>query len=158
MNARDAQGRFLPSADSFMNQLDRAFQELEEHTAETFYNVATWIYREVVLRTPVDEGPTREAWSIDWDYPFVASQRGEVGNTGIEQRKRFDSPIWITNGQPNAVVLEFGLFEGIGPKTTTGSNILAGSGIFSSQAPQGMLYTTLNDFRLNARQVAEGGA
>lgn len=68
--------------------------------------------------TPVDTGKTKAAWSS-------------------VQRK---GGVTFKNPEPAARVLEKGLYPGVGPKT-----INTGDGIFSTQAPEGIIRPIITD-------------
>lgn len=107
--------------------------------------LALQIFRGVILKTPVDIGHLRAAWAISWgDAPDVVREPGQQGNKVLPDSAGQGFPtIWITNGLPYAAVVEYGLWPGVGPLTQTGANPTTGPGVFSRQAPAGMVELTL---------------
>jgi hypothetical protein len=87
-----------------------------EAEALRFQNqLTTEIRDEAALRTPVDEGTLKEAWTL-------------------EKAKRLGDSSHVRNGLPYAQVVEFGGYPNP-PKGGEGKT----EGGFSKQAPQGML-------------------
>jgi hypothetical protein len=110
--------------------------------------LALQILRGVILKTPVDTGHLRAAWAISSGAsPVIITQPGDAGpKTVAAPTGALDAlypVIWITNGLPYAAVVEYGLWPGVGPKTQQGANPSSGAGIFSRQAPAGMVELTL---------------
>lgn len=115
--------------------------------------LALHIFTGVVQKTPVDEGYLRAAWNISLNEPVFITTPGDQGSNNLPQDLGWFPRIYITNGLPYAAVVEYGLYRGIGPKTEEGTNPITGGGIFSRQAPAGMVEVTLNDMQDKLRSI-----
>lgn len=111
------------------------------------------IFSGVVLKTPVDEGYLRAAWNISLNQPQFIEVPGQRGSMDLPEDLGWFPQVHITNGLPYAAVVEYGLYPGIGPKTKEGANPTTGTGVFSRQAPAGMVELTLNDVYNNLRSI-----
>lgn len=111
---------------------------MEEHArnvraggAEYVRAVALTVYNRIRARTPVDEGALRTAWRY----------------------RANPARIRISNSKEYAGVVEFGGYRGVGPRTVAGNG-----GIYSRQAPRGMVRITVATFpQITARVAREVG-
>lgn len=115
--------------------------------------ISLHIFNGVVLKTPVDEGHLRAAWNISLNEPAFIEVPGEAGQKTLPVEMGMFPRVYITNGLPYAAVVEYGLYRGMGPKTKEGTNPTTGGGIFSRQAPAGMVEVTLNDVHKNLKSI-----
>lgn len=114
------------------------------------------IFTQVVQRTPVDEGYLRAAWNISLNKPVYITVPGDSGSNSLPKDLGWFPQVHITNGLPYAGVVEYGLYPGIGPKTVEGTNPTTGGGIFSRQAPVGMVEVTLASIEKFFSQIMTG--
>lgn len=98
--------------------LERYPGELEKYIPESFSEVEMYMLSVLQGKTPVDTGKTRSAWTS------VNTQFG----------------LSFTNPAAAAKYLEEGLYKGVGPKT-----VATEKGIFSTQAPEGIINPILKD-------------
>lgn len=115
--------------------------------------LALHIFSGIVQKTPVDKGYLRAAWNLSLNREEYVTTPGVSGNHNLPSQLGLFPRVFITNGLPYAAVVEYGLYPGIGDKTKQGSNPSTGSGIFSRQAPKGMVELTLNEVGMALRQV-----
>tara|TARA_R110000744_G_scaffold143559_2_gene255493 strand:- start:168 stop:614 length:447 start_codon:yes stop_codon:yes gene_type:complete len=100
------------------------------------------LFTSYVKDSPVDTGRFRGNWNTNIGTPELktSSARAKVGGAPIERAKKtfqqseMSQTIYLTNNLPYARVLEFGGYKGTAGKTAS-----SGSGIFSKQAPAGMV-------------------
>lgn len=80
-----------------------------------------------------------------------ASPEGDTARFGTSwgQIEQIEGGFSFTNPLPYAHVLEFGLYPGLGPRTTSGPD-----GIYSRQAPEGVVRPQVEDPSV-AERVAE---
>jgi hypothetical protein len=133
--------------------IDRASKKLGITANNMVRLIALHIFTGVVQKTPVDEGYLRAAWNISLNEPVFIETPGQKGSGDLPTNLGFFPRIFITNGLPYAAVVEYGLYRGIATKTVHGSNPSTGEGVFSRQAPAGMLEVTLNDVAMNLRAI-----
>jgi hypothetical protein len=136
--------------------IDKAADKLKVGVSTMVRLISLYIFRGVVLKTPVDQGYLRAAWNISLNEPKFITTPGEKGSSELSENLGFFPRVYITNGLPYAAVVEYGLYRGLGPKTREGSNPTTGGGIFSSQAPVGMVEVTLNDVAYNLKAIVNG--
>ncbi len=100
------------------------------------------IFRRVIMKTPVDSGRARGAWSVSIGEPAAGSNRplDPSGNATASE------VAGVVNGQMTAGKIIF--------LTNTLPYILRLEEGYSKQAPIGMVYTTLREFP----QVVESAA
>lgn len=135
------------------SDIDKASSLLKIGVSQMVRLLSLHIFTKVVLRTPVDQGHLRAAWNISLNEPQFITTPGEQGSKDLPSEMGWFPRVYITNGLPYAAVVEYGLYRGLGPKTVQGENPTTGGGVFSSQAPRGMVEVTLNDVQMNLRKI-----
>lgn len=141
----------------FNADLRRFANRLDAEVDKVVRKVALDIFAGVVRRTPVATGALRASWQIGVNQvssdrvnvtgnltPAAAStiankEVDKIGNAGA------GDVINITNNQPYAIVVEYGLFKGQGPKITSEG--------YSKQAPAGMLRITIAEVERGIRNA-----
>jgi len=134
----------------------KAAKNLDIEISRMVRRIALFIITSAIKRTPVDEGDLRRAWNISLNYPNPVTNPGESGKHTIGPITGLFPIVHITNGLPYAIVAEYGLWPGPGPKTTSGTNPKTGQGIFSRKAPQGMLEISILNLMRNISEIAHG--
>jgi len=128
----------------FNAQLDVFARNMDMALDKVIRKVALDVFTKTVVLTPVDSGALRASWVIGVNVVSadkVSVSGGKLGKGGasmiakqqlakLSTVKAGDS-VNITNNQPYAGVVEYGLFLGNGPKITQDG--------YSTQAPAGML-------------------
>lgn len=138
------------SSRRFKADLEKFAQLVDVGIEKAVRKVALDIFTATVKRTPVDKGSLRASWTIGVNT--VSSDRVDVSSgklskagasTIANQQKsklskyKIGDVINITNNQPYALVVEYGMFRGDGPKITSEG--------YSTQAPKGMLRKSLQE-------------
>lgn len=145
---------------AFSLDCQRFADALEIRTELVVERLAFDTLRGSVLRSPVDEGPFSNSWTLDINGPdtsvilsappSAASGQAERMGARLSEFELGDT-VFIGNFLPYAETLEFGGYPGDGPKTTGG---------YSDQAPLGVLRITLAEvaaeFQETAAQVFAG--
>lgn len=127
----------MPSYDNlgeFLVSLDQWKDKQEQLGAVFALGVATKIHARIVERTPVG-APGRKG-----SIPGALKVAWLLGPNPVGYE--------ITNDKPYGPVVEFGLYPGVGPRTIETSD-----GIFSTQAPVGMVRLTLTELDLLVAEV-----
>lgn len=123
--------------------IDKAADLLDISVNDVVRVLSFQIFSGVVMKTPVDLGHLRAAWNMSLNTEDYVTSAGQRGNNSLPADLGRWPIVYITNGLPYAAVVEYGLYPGIGPKTVSGENPTTGGGIFSKQAPVGMVEVTL---------------
>ncbi len=114
------------------------------------------LFSAVIKDTPVDKGPLRGGWvTSSGTRTNALGSADKTGNDAINLVSRvvrfapMSESIFFQNNLPYAEVVEFGTYSGVGPKTVDRLG-----GVFSRQAPQGMMRKNVIRFEiLMAREV-----
>lgn len=133
--------------------INKASELLDISVNDVTRLLALQIFSGVVSRTPVDDGHLRAAWNISINNEEYVTTPGGKGNWNLPTDLGRFPIIYITNGLPYAAVVEYGLYPGIGPKTVAGNNPTTGGGIFSRQAPVGMVEVTIAEIQAGISTV-----
>jgi hypothetical protein len=128
------------------------------------------LFKKVVLRTPVDTGPTRANWTVGINHIPIVSVLGTANPIGrivtdILRAQAGDN-IALANSYPSVGTLEYGGFpnppkkgtwiKGSGKKSKkTGKYLKGGQGHYeiksvggySKQAPHGMVRVTVEEYK-----------
>jgi hypothetical protein len=114
-------------------------------------NIALELFRRVIYKTPVDDGPARANWQVS--IGAAATGTVELSDkdgsatmaraTAASRGFRAGDIIYLTNNLPYIMKLEEGGYPD-GPKTVGG---------FSRQAPAGMVALTVQEFAIVVNQI-----
>lgn len=129
----------VPSEDNvgeFLVDLSKWQDKIAKGGEAFVAGVALAIHTKIVERTPVGEGPPRRKGRI----PGALRRAWLVTKTSTGYT--------ITNDKEYGPVVEFGWYPGVGPRTVATSE-----GIFSTQAPAGMVRLTLAELDLLVADV-----
>lgn len=133
----------------------RKWAETAQLSAEQATRAATLeMFTGVVRKSPVDKGTFRGNWQVDqrgfsYDKTDPSGQKTIVEITEKVMASRVGGIISLINNLPYSEVLEVGGYPGVGPKTVAGPG-----GIYSKQAPQGMVRLTAMEFTEAAEEAA----
>lgn len=133
--------------------IDKAAELLDIAVNDVVRIVSFQIFYGVVSKTPVDHGHLRAAWNMSLNTEDYVVTPGQRGNWTLPSNLGSFPRVFITNGLPYAAVVEYGLYPGVGPKTVSGSNPSTGGGVFSRQAPVGMVEVTLTEVQAGLSTV-----
>lgn len=131
--------------------VDEFLEDLDIDAAVAQRKLVMDILAGVVPKTPVDEGKARGGWQVTIATPATEKKQSSNPISDGERALAGLKPyglVWITNNEEHIAVLEFGLFTppdpgpSKDPRPGRRGKILV-SGGFSTQAPQGMVRTTL---------------
>jgi hypothetical protein len=134
------------SVPEFRRFLDQVVQAEGKKTGAWVLGVASELHARVIKRTPIAR-VTRNTRGRSKRRALAARRAGEARKwtlRSVPSRLPFLPAAMEIESNPRApyvVVLEFGLYPGVGPKTVRTSE-----GVFSTQAPQGMVRRTLVEF------------
>jgi hypothetical protein len=106
---------------TFSSELLAATRKIEADVNKAVTVVSNDLFGHIQMRTPVDTGRLRQGWQI------------EKTKDGYR----------IFNALPYAEVVEFGGYKGVGGKTVSNSG-----GIYSRQAPTGMVRVSIADIKV----------
>lgn len=157
--------RFRMNIDQFKRECERAKAAMKKTADLYVYYLVDDLWLNITRRTPVDRTPERDENVIkkEWGHTFGAPNPAP-GQRPVKATVRAMGMHWITNPSPYGPVLEYGLYPAVGaPHPVVGQRTVWYQGhIFSTQAPGGMVRTSLiqthiNSSRLRSRAVANGG-
>jgi hypothetical protein len=128
------------------------------------------LFSRVILRTPVDEGEARSAWTCSFGSPREGARPVQVGRTGRAALARMKGDVlafpvggsvFISNSTPQIVPLEYGLYPnppkvGSRKRGETEPRVHVTGG-FSTQAPHGMVRVTAMEFKQAVDAYVKGG-
>jgi hypothetical protein len=139
---------------SFEDQI-RAWQvKTERKMTQLGRKVALELFRRVIYKTPVDDGPARASWQVTIGTPATGTvelsdkdgsatmSRATAASAGFKA----GDTIYLTSNLPYIMKLEEGGYPD-GPKTVGG---------FSRQAPAGMVALTVQEFAQVVNQISVG--
>lgn len=116
------------------------------------------LFGAIIKDTPVDKGRARGNWNTNIGSANLGKQanapKGQAplrrAATELKPSEMKDT-VYFSNNLPYISALEFGKYPGVGPKTVSGAG-----GIYSKQAPEGMVRKNLVSFdNLIAREAAK---
>lgn len=104
------------------------------------------LFREIVLRTPVETGRTRANWNVSTGKPNYTYGPSRVLSRPMSQIAGIRNipagiTVYMANGAPHIRLLEYGGYPDP-PEQFTGKTVDG----FSSQAPQGMVRISIAKF------------
>ena len=120
---------FKINTKEFRRAVSRFLDVTERGTDDVMLEIATRVKVGILQKTPIDRNRLFTSW--------VGPTRQAAGQYRI------------ANDRPYALVVEYGGYPGVGPKTVKlgprdlGHGFTANSGIYSTQAPHGMVRRTL---------------
>ncbi|MBV7434492.1 HK97 gp10 family phage protein [Cardiobacteriaceae bacterium TAE3-ERU3] len=115
---------------SFASDVEKWVSKVNKALDATMRETVIEAHNGVKAHTPVDTGELRQSWGISDNDP------------------RWGKAVSIWTDKEYAPVVEYGLYPGVGAKTTK-----VGSGIFSVQAPQGMVRITAKEMKSVAEKI-----
>lgn len=155
---------------NFGDEVSNFVQTVEARLDVIMKKTCAELSRRFILATPVDTGAARASWrmqsnSIDKSVISVKTKISKGAATRLAMAKAKQSAmkinggdvVFISNNKPYMKKLEYGLYAGTGPKTTSKG--------YSTQAPKGIVRTNIQDFQVTVsgnvreakRQVPTGG-
>ena len=142
-------GRFLIIAEAFHAAAMSDFRTIRS-------KVILDIGRGTILKTPVDKGHARGGWQFTTDQPADNDVDRKADGamtemTGIAAGAGVEVPVFMSNLAPYIGKLEHGGY----PKDPVGGKGKT-SGGFSTQAPEGMLRTTIAEFDSIVKLATKG--
>ena len=104
------------------------------------------LFTAIVMRTPVYTGHARANWNVSVDAPdYTVLQDNDLERVLVDIERVDELPVgsvvYLSNGVPYIRLLEYGGYPNP-PKKPTGRT----TGGFSSQAPAGMVRTSIAEF------------
>lgn len=143
----------------FGNDVEDFVIEFKNATEATMRGTTDKLVREIMQRTPVDEGRLRNNWQVSGPTPTTKILKGK-DKTGEKANKRNTAKIYkmknwqhftIVNNLPYAEVVEFGLYPDPVKRGTWNKKEkkweIRSKGGFSRQAPGGMLRVSVKMFK-----------
>lgn len=132
---------------TFEEQMAAFIKKAKENPEKVARAVSIKLFSAVVRGTPVDTGRLRMNWQASGATPAlgVVSGSDKSGSGAIRSATQFVSsyPEWeqftFSNNLPYAATIEFGGYNGGGPKTTPDG--------YSTQAPAGMVRVNVTRFQ-----------
>lgn len=121
---------------AYFASVRRRIEATERNVQQVVAETAAEAFSGIVEKTPVDTGRARASWQL-------------------QPIDRFSWRI-VSESTSYIHILEYGFFKGVGPKT-----VQTGEGIFSSQAPAGMVRITImeleKEFQRDLANAVETG-
>jgi hypothetical protein len=156
-----------PNAQAFRIRMAKQIQTMQKDREEAATRIVLSLFSAVVMKTPVDTGRARANWFPSMGSPVQGHDPAASDKSGantLANIERFlysnrivgEGVVWLTNNLPYIEVLEYGGFpnppkyertkgRGVWDKINGwGSKVVGG---FSSQAPNGMVRVTLEEFK-----------
>lgn len=115
---------------NFAEQVRRAIEKHKVALDKTLQQVVLEAHNSIVAKTPVDKGNLQGSWQVDKANP------------------KWGEAVMIYTGEVYAPVVEYGLYPAVGSKTVD-----SGDGIYSRQAPQGMVRLTAKEMKSRAEEI-----
>jgi hypothetical protein len=141
----------------FTKSIEAYIEKTTKNADSIFKETVSEVFTRIVDKTPVDvddtkhRGKTKGNWQIGIDsIPTEVLDSSDPSGSATKSRelsklKNAEETVYIVHNEPHIHLLEFGLYpKPGGPKTANG---------YSTQAPKGMVRTTLNEFNTIFKRV-----